>query len=368
MRLTSSWPRGLFGTPALFGLCLLLCLASLGAADLEEDLANMTPDQAYKYAAALAQSGQEDQAIKAYKFIADRYPDHETAPWALFAIGKILFGRTETTEAVAYMQRVLDEYPTSRPVARGDLPFLLVGGLMFRLNDVEGARDVAKSALDNHYGEMRPRYRALIIGRLAEAYIKLGDTAAAEELFTSYLPTCVHLLSHTSYYDIMANVQIARKDFDAALSMARAGYALCDFNETAIKEMANLVRRVFVAKGEFANGTQFLAAQEDPEKPNPLRDVAMPTVTEECKQQLLQAAGQDPALLCHVCLYTGSNDGALDHAMAYMAEASADEAVKALMEVARVFKAADLNLVRANQFIKYAKTGEGENPLAEGTL
>jgi len=47
-----------------------------------------------------------------------------------------------------------------------------------------------------------------------------------------------------------------------------------------------------------------------------------------------------------------------------MAAAPAEDMLRALGEVARVFKAKDLNLVRANQFLNYAKTGEGENPLA----
>ncbi len=47
-----------------------------------------------------------------------------------------------------------------------------------------------------------------------------------------------------------------------------------------------------------------------------------------------------------------------------MAEAPAAEMVKALGQVARVFKAKDLNLVRGNQFLEYARTGKGENPLS----
>jgi len=328
----------------------------------------MSPDQAYKYGNQLLASGQEDQAIKVYKFIGDFHSEHETAPWALFLMARIIGKRGEISDSIAQLEEIMAEYPNSPAVTRGDVPLLLTSYLIFHVSDYEAAKEIAKSALDKHSAEMGDRNRAQLVGRLALAYIKLGDNAAAEELLTSQLPTCARLLTSMAYYDYMAQIRIAKKDFDGALSIARTGYALCNFNEVEIKQMANLVRRVFVAKGEFAKGTQFLAAQEDAEKPNPLKDVPMPTVAAELKQQLLQAAGKDPALLCHVCLYTGDNETALEHAMAYMAEASAADAVRSLMEVARVFKAADLNLVRANQFINYAKTGEGENPLADGTL
>jgi len=36
---------------------------------------------------------------------------------------------------------------------------------------------------------------------------------------------------------------------------------------------------------------------------------------------------------------------------------------QSLTDVARCFKAKDLNLLRANRFLEYQKTGQGENPL-----
>jgi hypothetical protein len=47
----------------------------------------------------------------------------------------------------------------------------------------------------------------------------------------------------------------------------------------------------------------------------------------------------------------------------HMAEAPAKDMLMALGQVARVFKAKDLNLVRGNQFLEYAKAGNGTNPL-----
>jgi len=49
-----------------------------------------------------------------------------------------------------------------------------------------------------------------------------------------------------------------------------------------------------------------------------------------------------------------------------LGEARGNDAITASVnDIARCFKAKDLNLTRANQFIEYAKTGEGDNPLRE---
>jgi len=77
----------------------------------------------------------------------------------------------------------------------------------------------------------------------------------------------------------------------------------------------------------------------------------------------VKAAGDKPGVLSIVHLYLGEDGKALTEAMQYVSQATADEAVKSMMGVARVFKAADLNVTRANQFIEFAKTGKGPNPL-----
>lgn len=94
----------------------------------------------------------------------------------------------------------------------------------------------------------------------------------------------------------------------------------------------------------------------------------MPQVTEEQQQQLLEAAGDDKALRMLVFIYCGDDQATLVEAIDHIATASMEDAATALLDVARAFKAADLNLVRANQFLEYARTGKGPNPLAEVEL
>jgi len=366
MRLTSSRPHALFGTPALFGLCLLLCSASLGAADLEDELAAMTPTDAFDYGQELLNDGKEQQAMKVFKFIADVHPDEvNVATWALYTMERIAGRHGRIDEAIGYLQRILDQYPDSGIVTRGYVAGHMANYLIFSKGKYQEAIDIAKSTLERGGDNMKPFEQARLIERLALANTKLGNYAAAQQELRAWLPTCLYLLTYRDYYDTTMRIQLAQKEFDAALSTARAGYALCDFDVKAVKDMADLVRRAFIAKGEMHKGIQFLAAQDDADKPNPLHDVPMPTVTEEQKQQLFEAAGDDPVAFIHVCVYTGDNARALSRAVIYMAEAPIDDAVTSMMEVARVLKATDLNMVRANQFINYARTGEGENPLAD---
>ena len=46
-----------------------------------------------------------------------------------------------------------------------------------------------------------------------------------------------------------------------------------------------------------------------------------------------------------------------------MGAATEDEAMDAMLGVARVLKAAELTPARANQLIEFARTGKGANPL-----
>jgi len=338
-------------------------------ADLEDKLAGMTPKDAFDYGVELLDAGSKGEAAKVFTYIYEVHNNHELAPWALFRLSKIATTRAYDTgdysEAIAYTQKIIDEYPNSNLVTAGYIAAGLTGLYVVNLKDYQAAVDNATWFLDNFSDTMTDEYQTTTITRMAQAYIGMEDYPAAEEALTSWLPTCPFLLRSQDYYETMMQIEIATKDLDALLSTARAAYALCDFNEEAVKAMADLVRRAFIASGEFSKGIQFLSAQEDAEKPNPLRDVPMPTVTEEQKQQLLQGAGQDPVNRILVHLYIGDNSHAFEGAIDYMSGASTEQAIASLMEVARVFKAADLNVVRANQFINYAKTGEGKNPLLD---
>ena len=369
MRLTLSRLRVKSATQVILAACMLVGITSLAIADLEDKLADMTPKEAFDYGVELFDADNKGEAAKVFTYIYEVHNNHELAPWALFRLAQIAtraaYESGDYSQAIAYTQKIIDEYPNSNLVTRGYIAANLTGLYLVNLKDYQAAVDNATWFLDNYSDMMADEYQTTTITLMAQAYVGMEDYAAAEEALTSRLPTCPFLLRYQDYYETVVQIQIATKDFDALLSTARAAYALCDFNEEAIKAMANLVRRAFIARGEFSKGIQFLAAQEDAGKPNPLRDVPMPTVTEEQKEQLVQGAGEGSVNRILVDLYIGDNSHAFEEAIGYMSSASTEEAIASLMEVARVFKAVDLNVVRANEFINYAKTGEGKNPLLD---
>jgi hypothetical protein len=91
---------------------------------------------------------------------------------------------------------------------------------------------------------------------------------------------------------------------------------------------------------------------------NPLADVKMPEVTDE----------QLPALLANVpspwdrqvvLLYGGKYQQAMLLTTQLVAEGSME-----LWEIGRCFKAQDGHMGRANQYLEFMKTGQGQNPLA----
>lgn len=97
---------------------------------------------------------------------------------------------------------------------------------------------------------------------------------------------------------------------------------------------------------------------------NPLRDV--PRLDLGPAEPLLQTAGKQPAALLNVFLYTGQIDRALGQAKVLLRESSNKPSryiAAALRQFARCFRAHDLSLQRANAFLQYHATGQGDNPL-----
>jgi len=341
-------------------------------ADVTAKLQEKGPDELYEFARQLQAEGETGEAKRAYEFLAEKYPKHKRAPYSLWAVSQILGERKRYEDAVSLLEGVLDQYPDSRVVSSGYVASHLTQYLLSNLLDFQGTIDVAESQLDAFPTQMLDENRAKIIERMVWSNIKLGDPTSAREALDRRLPECLFMLRHLDYYKLLIALQqqeAAQLDEtaapSAALSIARAAYALCDFDEKAIRGAVELVRSTYMSLGNFQKSVQFIQSQEDPQKVNPLREVPMPRLAPERKEQLLGAAGDEAELAILVHLYAGDITTALSTAKMHLIEAPSEEAVEALMHVARTLKAMDLNIVRANQFIIYAKTGEGDNPLLQ---
>ncbi|MFQ5810711.1 MAG: hypothetical protein ACE5JM_13940 [Armatimonadota bacterium] len=175
------------------------------------------------------------------------------------------------------------------------------------------------------------------------------------------------MVGNPKYLDYVSRAQWkyynAIGDHERTLAAARLGFALCQYDEPHIRDWSQWVMRGFMGVLEPAKAQAFAAAQTDPDAPNPLADIPLPQVTDEAKELLLANAERDPMALVHANLLLGQWDEALQAAGRMLSDAAPHKVDQAIRMVAKCFKAKDLNLIRANQFIEYSRTGEGENPV-----
>jgi len=245
----------------------------------------------------LRSDGKWTEAMAAYQSVIDNYEDNvERAAWSLYRMGGRQWEVGEQNTAIATFQRIYDEYPTSTIVARGFYSYTMAIFLIVGKQDYKQAIEVAQEALAKHGEEMTGYPKATTIVNLALAQMKMGDLPAAKETLVTRLPECLFLFTHKEYWDLLIQVQTAQKDYDGVLATARLAYALCEFDDKPVKEMVDLVRRAYVLRGEFQKGLQFIAAQEDAQKPNPLRDVVLPQVSDETRTKMVRAAAGDSAI------------------------------------------------------------------------
>jgi len=162
-------------------------------------------------------------------------------------------------------------------------------------------------------------------------------------------------------FDTIIDQLLALKRTEEALSWAKLRFMLCDFNRPAISRSLKSLARVWKQQG--APGEAALAAfkltLEDPSKPNPLRAVALPRFDQGQMALLTRSSlASDPSI--NVRLLTGAYDEAMKAAYVALLKPVKPAAIAPIIRgIARVFKAADLNLHRGNLFAATFATGEG---------
>ena len=149
-----------------------------------------------------------------------------------------------------------------------------------------------------------------------------------------------------------------------ALSWAKLEFSLCPFDEGAIREATKDVDRCLSA-GELtlARVNQFAAAQTDPAAPNPLDKVSLPPFdTAAIRAQLADPDSQASfEMRLNQWLAVGDYRNAMLLARKQLVGDVTNQ--NAALQVARVFKAKDGDIVRANGFLTYYQTGQGDNPI-----
>jgi len=187
----------------------------------------------------------------------------------------------------------------------------------------------------------------------APMYLEAGQ-GASERLFSCVVE---HLLAD-------------QRD-EEALGWAKLRFMTCAFSESAIASATNLLSRVWMARDLAPTTAQaFIDAQKSAAAANPLTAVKLPEVSAEArKAQLvsLAAASQAGSRPAHDRISMHIQLGELGAAMAAARRimVAQPKSSTGSLEICRVFKAADLNVKRANAFLEYIKAGQGVNPLVE---
>jgi len=156
---------------------------------------------------------------------------------------------------------------------------------------------------------------------------------------------------------------------EEALSYAKLHWMTCDFDSKWIVKATDLLQKAWMAKDlNAAQSTAFLKAQQDKSIPNPLKDVKLPALDAAAIQHELEVT-PDTATHIHprvtLLVLEGKYGDAMLIARRLLLDNPTQNASQAAGEIARIFKAADLNMVRANAFLQYFKTGQGDNPLED---
>lgn len=347
---------------ALYLCAGLLLITGVQAADLT----GMTADELWAHAEELRTAGKPTEAQVVYTYIVDHHADNEArASWALFRLCSASYGNRDINAALAYVEWLAADYPECGIMKSGyAASYLTAIHLVFRRDYAAGIA-VAEDHLGRFGAQMKELERAKVVERLAQCHLKLNQPAqalAALKLHGFRHPDLLRLpVWHRSVYD----AHVAQGDAASALSAARAAYALCDFTTQAVQDAAELVRDAFAAADRDPDGVAFVACQMNATAPNPLVQIPMPMLTADEMQQLLAAALRNPGHATVAYLYAADHSQALSAALLEASEASGDALTAALLEIARVLKATDLNVVRANQLAAFANGEAVGNPLAD---
>lgn len=151
-----------------------------------------------------------------------------------------------------------------------------------------------------------------------------------------------------------------------SLSWGKLAFLLCPFYDGETSQAAQTLAGTWTYDLTPDKIKAFVAAQSDLTSPNPLDGVVLPVFDDKFQELLKTAtaaakAGGDSKAVISLLILQGDYRGAMLQARSRLAgDMGSEDSVR---EVARVFKAKDGRLVRANGFVSFYGSGQGQNPL-----
>jgi hypothetical protein len=156
--------------------------------------------------------------------------------------------------------------------------------------------------------------------------------------------------------------QLVRQGQSAqAESWAKLFVLLCSYNESSLRTATQWLMGVWTAKySSPAKVAELATALQNAGTPGPLHAVKLPSLDAAVLTRHLGAASLSPQRVV-LLLALGRDRDAMLAARSLMLDQPQTNA--GILEACRVFKAHDQNLQRANAFLEYCKSGQGENPV-----
>lgn len=148
---------------------------------------------------------------------------------------------------------------------------------------------------------------------------------------------------------------------DEALSWAKVQFMLCRYDETALQWAHNAIVKALLAKHLApARVAELVEAHQSTDKPGPLNKVLLPAFDRTLLLHPPTPASRAQDRITHSILLGDWTQAMLEARELLLGQPQSSAGA---LEVCRVFKAYDLKLTRANAFLEYYRTGQGENPI-----
>lgn len=317
----------------------------------------------------LADSGQTTQAITVLEGYLKQYPDAGGSTSTVVDRIRALLNGAEPAARHQHFERVLTEFkdcPHYRLAAAHDVGLDYLWARNGCERNPQKTIDLCAACI-TELGERLPKdawTTTAMYALQAQALLRLGKPDEAKAMLSQAAQLSPIAISHNAFQIGLADYYKTTGDTAGMVSAAKLNYVLCEYKEETLQAALNQATQALIAKGGPGLGMKLAKAQDDPTVENPLADVPLPPFGNP--DLMVAAATGNPEAELIALLYAGDCAGALEVAKEQMAAAvgkpQADLA-KAMRNIARVIKAHDLNLVRANQFLNYHATGDGEDPL-----
>ncbi len=215
----------------------------------------------------------------------------------------------------------------------------------------------------------RARQELTMLSTYAQA---LGASGQQDQALTLTRQVMTDWLEWMDYqndlFGVLTDQLVEAEKLEEAESWAKLDFVLCAYGETPLRAAMQSLVKVWTAKynspAKVAELSLALAASSSsppaPGSVNPLLSVPLPSLPEEALRTRLTGK-LPPSQRVVLLLALNNSQQAMLEARRLMLDQPAS--TDGVLNVCRVFKACDMNVLRANSFLAYYKSGQGENPI-----